>query len=137
LRAYTVKLGVAMATAADRVEKTLTQTCRIERSAESQETTYLDMELGTWGLQARQRAVPCLLVPLSVSDDILAIGPVEQDRRRLFLVADADIEEDDQVTITDSAGTEAIWCVDRPPSLQTHRGLNTSIEAIVVRKAVQ
>ena len=121
-----------MTDASDRFEEILTQSCRIERSAASKEATYLDMEFGTFALVGRQRAVKCLLVPLRVGDDMLAVGPMERKMHRLFLPAGTDIEAKDQVMVDD-----VIWTAVDPADTQSFRGEDHHVEMLVERKAVQ
>ena len=125
----------------DRIESIMTQTCRIERSAVTQGTD-LDMEFGTWALVGIQRAVKCLLAPLTVGDDMFTVGPLERNVQRLFLPLatdgkTTDIEKQDQITITNDQGTAIIWVAQDPPTIESFRGNDNHIEVLVERKAVQ
>jgi len=125
----------------DRIENIMTQTCRIERSAVSYDAD-LQMEFATWGLVGIQRAVNCLLVPLRVSDDMFAVGPLERNVQRLFLPLATDgratdIEKGDQITITNDQGIDVIWVVQDPPTTESFRGSDNHIEVLVERKAIQ
>ena len=99
-------------------------------------------EFGDFALVGIQRAVKCLLSEMNVTDDMLVVGPLERDLRRLFLPVATDgratdIEEGDQVTIRDGEGNDIIWVVEEPVDPNSFRGVANHIEALVVRKVMQ
>lgn len=123
--------------ATDRIENIMTQKCRIERSETSWDAD-LKMEFSAWTLVGIQRSVKCLLAPLSIGDEILALGPMEMDYRRLFLPLTTDgrrtnIERLDEVTVDE----DVIWTVQESPGTMSLRGADNHLEVLVTRKAVQ
>ena len=91
----------------------------------------LDLQLTTLSLIG---SGSCLMVPLRVGDDMLAVGPMERDQRRLFLPAGSNVQQHDQVTWVDAGGS--VWFVNAPPVTHYIRGLAHHVEALVERKAV-
>ena len=119
-----------MTEAERRFRKLLTQTCTISRQTPGTGTDE-DLVLGTLTVVAT--GVPCALQALSVSADLLAVGPVERDVRQLFVLPTVDLQRRDLVT--DADGVE--WVVDGVPQTFQARGIDHHIEALVSRKAVQ
>lgn len=120
-------------TIAQRFTATLAHECRIQRQAATMDAD-LDLQLGTVALVSGEGARACLFVPLRVGDEMLAVGPLERDVRRLYLPLGTDVQEHDQVT---NLGDDSLWVVTGPPMTQDLRGEAHHLEALVERVAVQ
>ena len=111
-------------------ETQLTQTCSLYRMTISLGTDS-DIELGAWTLSSHNEK--CLRGPLRVTDDMLAVGPLDQQTSRLFLPRTADIGKDDRIYISGD-----LWWTPRdPPIMQYFRGESHHLEMIITRKAIQ
>ncbi len=118
---------------AARFTATLVHECKIERQAATVDAD-LDLQLGTVALVSGEARRACLFVPLRVGDEVLAVGPLERDVRRLYLPVGTDVQNHDQVT---NLGDNSLWVVTGPPATQDLRGAGHHIEALVERVAIQ
>lgn len=108
-----------------RYEQILTQTCSIRRAPISR-AADLDMQLGDYTLVVA--SVACLIVPLDIHDEILTVGSVESEVRRVFLPRGTDVLKHD--LLTDST-TGQVWFVRDVTVEQPLRGILHHFEAIV------
>jgi len=97
-------------------------------------TSDLSGDLVLGDLTTQERQVECLFAPLRISDDMLAVGPLERDQRRLFLPTDVDVERGDDLTWLDAENSA--WIVTATPTLHYMRGAEHHLEALVERKAI-
>jgi hypothetical protein len=104
----------------------MTQRCTIQR-AEVTASSNLDMNIADPETVAEN--IPCLIVPLDVSDDMRAAGPIPINRFRMFLPAGTDVQNHDVLIDEDTAEE---WIVTEPPITQRFRNERAHhIEAIV------
>lgn len=85
-------------------------------------------------LEAREivyELLPCLLDPIQISEDMVALGPLPSHRFRLLVEKDKVLKDGDEVKYEDD--TE--WTIVEPPGIKAIRGVDHHVEAILLRKA--
>lgn len=120
-------------TDAERFRVVLVEHCKVERYGVTSDLS-LDLQLTTLALVADD--LDCLFVPLTISDDMTAVGPLVREQMRLWVEAvTADLVREHDVVTRDKDAS--LWVVLAPPVTFDLRGTAHHVEAQLEKKAVQ
>jgi len=113
---------------AERYAKALISAAVIKRSPVTKGATR-DMVVG----KAVEIAsgVPCQIVPMEASDDMMVVGPLPRRHARGFFLVGVDLQSKDHI---ECDGT--VWVVEDPPVAELFRGQPHHVEVHLEERAI-